>query len=66
VNGLLVDAKNVLSLVDKISLLLNDDEKRKQIGNNGFDTIKNLTWEKNAYETLKVYEKVIFPKQIPR
>jgi len=65
VNGLLVDAKNVLSLVDKISLLLNDDEKRKQIGNKGFDTIKNLTWEKNAYETFKVYEKVIFTKQIP-
>lgn len=59
VNGFLVKPKSIHSIVNKLKLLIESSELRKEIGEKGFDSIKNLTWENNAKETMKIYEKII-------
>lgn len=59
VNGLLVKPKNVDSIVQKLKVLIESSQLRKELGTKGFNSIKDLTWEKNAKETIKVYEKIL-------
>ena len=40
-------------------LLIESPELRKEIGEKGYDSIKHLTWERNAEETIKIYEKIL-------
>ncbi len=56
VNGLLVKPNNVDSIVEKLKLLIESSELRTELGIKGYDSIKKLTWEKNARETLNIYE----------
>lgn len=58
-NGLLVKPKNVESIKSKIELLINSEDLRNKLGNNGYNTVKELTWERNASETLNIYKQVI-------
>ena len=58
-NGLLVKPRNVESIKSKLELLINSEDLRKKIGNNGYDTVKELTWERNASETINIYKEII-------
>ena len=59
VNGLLVKSKDVGSIVEKLSLLIKSKELRIKLGNAGYQSIKQLTWENSASEVLKVYNDVL-------
>jgi glycosyltransferase involved in cell wall biosynthesis len=58
-NGFLVEPQNSEEIFLKIELLFNDSELRKQLAENGYQTIEELTWKKNAQETISVYKSVL-------
>ena len=58
-NGLLVKPRNVESIKSKLELLINSEDLRNKLGNNGYDTVKELTWERNASETINIYKEII-------
>ncbi len=62
-NGLLVEPRSVNSIVEKLTLLIENKELRDKIAQNGYETAKKYTWNFNATKTLEVYEKVIEVKQ---
>ena len=56
--GFLVEKGNSEELIKKISLLINDKEKRKEMGENGRKFVEeNFSWDKIAKEFLKDLEK---------
>jgi len=56
--GFLVEKGNSEELIEKLSLLINDKEKRKEMGANGRKFVEeNFSWEKIAKEFLKDLEK---------
>ncbi len=56
--GFLVEKGNSEGWIEKLSLLINDKEKRKEMGNNGRKFVEdNFSWEKIAKEFLKDLEK---------
>jgi teichuronic acid biosynthesis glycosyltransferase TuaC len=57
-NGFLVSPKNIDSIVEKISMLINNKNLRETIGISGYESIKNMTWESNAKEMIKIYNEV--------
>jgi glycosyltransferase involved in cell wall biosynthesis len=58
--GMLVQPKNIDSLVKAIDYLLSNADKAQDIGERAQRFIlKNYTWEKNAEKTIKVYCEVI-------
>lgn len=59
-NGLLVEPKNVKSIIEKIQLLRDDENLRNKIAMRGYEASKSLTWENNAIENIKIYKKIIF------
>jgi len=56
-NCLMVDCDNVEMLKAKIKLLLNDKELRNKLRKNAWNTLKNLTCEKMAYEYSNLFYK---------
>ncbi|MHA1250021.1 MAG: glycosyltransferase family 4 protein [Candidatus Helarchaeota archaeon] len=58
--GILVRAKNSDDLKDAVNLLLNDENLRENISNNGYYFVRNkFQWKKIAKETLKFYLYII-------
>jgi teichuronic acid biosynthesis glycosyltransferase TuaC len=58
--GLLVEPKNVESLVEAIDFLLSNPEKAKSIGERARNLVlEKYTWEKNAEKTIEVYREVL-------
>jgi len=56
--GFLVKKGNSEELIEKLSLLINDKEKRKIMGENGRKFIEeNFSWNTIAKEFLKILEK---------
>ena len=57
--GLLVEKGNYKEIIEKISILINDEKKREQIGNAEYEFVKNnFTWK----ETVKGFISVINEK----
>lgn len=63
INGLLVKPKNVDSISYKLEQLINSPELRKKLGNNGYETVKNLTWERNAQFMKDIYNNIIINQE---
>jgi len=58
--GILVHPKDCIELSTAIIDLINDENKRKTIAENGYLKMKNeLSWNKIATTTVKIYQKVI-------
>lgn len=57
-NGFLVQPKSVDCIIKKMSLLIDDKNLRETIGNNGYESIKNMTWESNAQEMIQIYNEI--------
>lgn len=47
------------NMAEKIALVLNDKQLRKEMINKGLEKVKEYSWDKCAKETLKVYEEVL-------
>lgn len=58
-NGLLVQARDSELLADAIIYLLENEDVREKMGNNGRKKVEWYSWDKIAEETEKVYEKVL-------
>jgi len=58
-NGFLVKPKDVKSIVEKLSLLVKDGNLRKEIGEKGYESACELTWENNAKKMIKIYQDVL-------
>lgn len=52
VNGLLVPIGDINTFIDKFDYLLNNDEKREELVQNGFKTVHDYSWE-NAVNKLE-------------
>lgn len=56
-NGLLVEPKDIDSLVEALQFLIDNKQKALKIGKLGKETVINdFTWKKNAKKMLEVYE----------
>jgi glycosyltransferase involved in cell wall biosynthesis len=53
-SALLVDAHNSNDIAEKINILLNDEELRKDLSHRGLENIKKFSWIKAAEKTLEV------------
>lgn len=63
ITGLIVPPKDPEALADAILQLLKDEKTRKKMGENGYDKMKEeLTWDKIAEKTIKVYQNIIRDK----
>jgi len=59
-NGLLIDdPTNVMEIAEKMSILIEDENLRKQMGRNARRTAQNFTWDEIAKKTLEVYEEIL-------
>lgn len=58
-NGLLVEPKSVKSIYEKLKLLIDNQELRKKISENGRITANEFTWEKSAENIENIYYKVL-------
>ena len=59
VNGMVAEKANVEQLREKIEFLLENPEKREEIGENGYRTIIEFTWKKSGENLINKLEKVI-------
>jgi glycosyltransferase involved in cell wall biosynthesis len=56
--GFLVEKGNSEELIEKLSILIDDKQKRENMGNNGRKFVEeNFSWDKIAKEFLKNIEK---------
>ena len=59
-NGLLIDdPTSVMEIAEKMSILIEDENLRKQMGRNARRTAKKFTWDETAKKTLEVYEEIL-------
>jgi len=58
-NGCLVKPRDSNSIVEKLTLLIENKNLREEFGTKGFKSISNLTWEKNASENLAIYKAIL-------
>ena len=59
-NGMLVEPKDVDSLVEGMEYLLNHPQEARNMGERAKKLVlENYTWEKNAEKTIKIYEEVL-------
>ena len=63
ITGFIVPPKNPEALADAIVKLLKDNNLRKQMGENAYKKLKtDLSWDKIAEKTIRVYKKAIVAK----
>ena len=59
-NGILIQPQNVISIVEAILLLKNNDKLREKIGKNAYELIKhNYSWENYAQNVYTIYKEII-------
>jgi len=60
INGILIPPKDPVQILEKIKLLLNNENLCKKITNEGYNLVKNqFSWKKIAKETINVYKKML-------
>lgn len=57
--GIYFDPYNCDSISDCVHSLINSEEKREHLIKNGYQRVKNFTWEKTFHQTLDVYKTLI-------
>lgn len=64
INGFLVEPKNSLAIFEKLEILIENIDLRNELGNRGFETVKGLTWKKNATENIEVYKSILISENM--
>ena len=61
INGLYCEPDNIEDLLQKIMLLIEDEELRKTLGNNAREwVIKNREWKNTGEELMKFYDEMLY------
>ena len=55
---MLVNAHNSNDIAEKMSILLNNEELRKDLSRKGIENAKQFSWIKSAKKTVEVFEGV--------
>lgn len=58
-NGLLYQPQNPQDFRDKLSLLINNQNQRQQMGAKAKELVKNYTWEKTTQNLLNIWQEII-------
>lgn len=58
VNVLLIEKDNILDIIEKVELLINDSENRKKIASEGAKTSQEYSWNRTMNEIVKYYADV--------
>lgn len=59
-NGMLVEPKDIDSLVEMIAYLIDHPQEAKKMGERAKKLVlENYTWEKNAEKTIKIYKEIL-------
>ena len=58
-NGLLAEPGNVQNLADELICLLNNEDMRKKLGDNGRKFVENFSWDKIAIKTEQLYRDIL-------
>jgi len=58
-NGLLAEPYNVEIVAENLLLLLQDEDIRSKMGENGKQKVKNYSWDKITTETEQLYRKIL-------
>lgn len=58
-NGLLVRPRNIDDIIEKLTLLIDDENLRKKIGENGFKAVDEMSWKNNARKQIEIYNKIL-------
>ena len=62
-NGYLVDTKSSEQIAEKLEILMNDDELRKQIAQNGYDLVTSKYKIENEAEGIqRIYDRLLAEK----
>ena len=56
--AVLADPYSVSDIAEKMKLVLTNSKLRDELIKNGFERVKNFSWEKTALETLKVFNSI--------
>lgn len=59
VNGYLVKREDYIGLAKLLAYIKNNPTIVEDVARNGFETVKNYGWDRNAYEVEKVFESII-------
>ncbi|PJA18375.1 MAG: hypothetical protein COX63_02240, partial [Candidatus Diapherotrites archaeon CG_4_10_14_0_2_um_filter_31_5] len=62
-NGLLVEPKNEINLMESIELILTDKKKAKELGLNALNTAKSFSSEKGISKLIKLFEESLNEKK---
>jgi len=58
-NGVLIEPQNSEELLEKITFLINNPVKSKEIANNAFDDVKKYDWSNIGKKYVNLYEKLL-------
>jgi UDP-glucose:(heptosyl)LPS alpha-1,3-glucosyltransferase len=58
-DGFLLNEVNPKEIAEKMSILIEDENLRRQMGRNARETAENYTWDETAKRTLEVYEEIL-------
>ena len=59
VEGMLVTPRDSNSIYEKLIILIENEKLRNDMGERGYQKIKNLTWKNNALKILEVYNNIM-------
>lgn len=57
-NGLIVEKHNLEDLVQKIEILINDNELRKKLSKNGVKTARKMNWDESVNQLIEYYQEI--------
>lgn len=58
-NGVLVEKKNYKELAAAIEFLMKDSNARKTIAKNGYESVRQLTWENNVRKNMEIFNYIL-------
>lgn len=57
--AMFVDPYNLADIKEKLDLVMNDKKLQEKLVKNGFERVKQFSWEKAAKQTAQVYERLL-------
>ena len=65
-NALVIKKNNLNDIIEKVEILINDVDLRKEISKRGMETAKKFSWENSVKQTLNYYQEISSYKVIDK